>query len=477
MTEGAEPNRRWSVPGAAALVLAALAATMFNLNDQLSISAWWGTIASASPTRLDQVVFLYSLMPRLTMSLVCGAALGVSGITLQQILQNPLAEPTTLGVSGGAQLALTIATIWFPSLLVFGTEAVALTGAGVATLLAVALAFDDRLSSIRLILSGLTISLYAGTLISVTAVLHGEDMGAIFLWSSGILSQNGWHDVRGLLPQVAICMLAIFFLVRPLSIVSLGDERAVGLGVPIFLIRLMALIPAIALGALVVSVVGVIAFIGVGAPAFARGLGIRRPAALIIGSAATGATLLWGADQFVLILAKFGWTIPTGVASALIGAPSMIWLLARQHGEAPVVSPLRPERAAGRDITLVAILALLLLAIVIALFVSRSPIGWAFDGFDVLQLVWDLRWPRIVAAGSTGAMLALSGFVMQRVTANPMASPEIMGTSSAAAFGAILFLTSSSEPTQIGMTIAAAAAAALAFFLVIALTLRSGISP
>ncbi|MDQ0304982.1 iron chelate uptake ABC transporter family permease subunit [Ancylobacter polymorphus] len=81
---------------------------------------------------IPELIIHYSLLPRMLVSIVCGATLSLAGVLFQQVLRNPLAEPTTLGVSAGASLALTIATLWTPSLLGWSRETVALGGAAAA---------------------------------------------------------------------------------------------------------------------------------------------------------------------------------------------------------------------------------------------------------------------------------------------------------------------------------------------------------
>ncbi|WP_412066288.1 Fe(3+)-hydroxamate ABC transporter permease FhuB [Rhizobium sp. SYY.PMSO] len=475
MTEQTE-QRHEARSRAVVLLLFAMAsvATAYNLNNELPLQSWFKTIANGSADSLAQVVFLYSLLPRVVTSLLCGAALGISGATLQQILQNPLAEPTTLGVSAGAQLALSIVTIWFPSLLVWGTETIALVGAAVATLLVLFLAFDRRFLPIRLILSGLVVSLYAGTLIAVIAALHGDDMGAVLLWSSGVLNQNGWDGVRQLIPQVGACTIAILLLARPLSIATLGDERALALGVPIGFIRISALIPAIALGASVISAVGVIGFVGIGAPALARGAGNRRMHGLIISSALLGALLLWSSDQFVIVIGAFGTMLPTGAVTALLGAPVLLWLMGKSYGNIYSLESESNERKRHPRMLFVGMFILTALALLLAMAVSNSGRRWSVDAWTTMEMMWALRLPRIIAAGSAGAMLAMAGSILQRVSGNPMASPEVMGISSAASLGAVFFLMFVGDPSRLGILTASSSSAALALLLMLVITFRNG---
>ena len=96
----------------AVLFLAALGLTWFNLSAALPRGQWSGALAAPDIDNIQQMLFHYSLLPRLAISLLVGAGLGLVGVLLQQVLRNPLAEPTTLGVATGAQLGITVITLW-----------------------------------------------------------------------------------------------------------------------------------------------------------------------------------------------------------------------------------------------------------------------------------------------------------------------------------------------------------------------------
>ncbi|MGC0094115.1 iron chelate uptake ABC transporter family permease subunit, partial [Enterobacter asburiae] len=94
------------------LFLVALVLTGFNLSAALPRAQWGAALASPDIDNIQQMLFHYSLLPRLAISLLVGAGLGLVGVLFQQVLRNPLAEPTTLGVAIGAQLGITITTLW-----------------------------------------------------------------------------------------------------------------------------------------------------------------------------------------------------------------------------------------------------------------------------------------------------------------------------------------------------------------------------
>ncbi len=147
--------------GAAALsaLLLSLAAflTLRDLMGRLPIDLWWAAAVDPDVADARQMLVHYTVLPRIVVALLCGASLALAGLVCQQVLRNPLAEPTTLGVSAGASLALSASALWAPHLLL-GREWVALGGSVTAILLVFALAWNRALSPIALVLAGLIVT-------------------------------------------------------------------------------------------------------------------------------------------------------------------------------------------------------------------------------------------------------------------------------------------------------------------------------
>ena len=119
---------------------------------------------------LGQILLWQSLLPRAVSALICGAMLGLSGALLQRVLRNPIADPSTLGIASGAQLALTAATAYAPLLIEVSREAVAFTGGASAILVVFLLGWRRGLDPVTVVLSGSVISLVAAA-VSTTIVL------------------------------------------------------------------------------------------------------------------------------------------------------------------------------------------------------------------------------------------------------------------------------------------------------------------
>ncbi|MFE4111686.1 Fe(3+)-hydroxamate ABC transporter permease FhuB [Kosakonia sp. YIM B13611] len=438
-------NRRVSpFPALLLTVLFIIAAvlTWNNLTIALPRAQWAQAFVAPDINFIVQMLFHYSLLPRLVISLLVGAGLGLVGVLFQQVLRNPLAEPTTLGVATGAQLGITITTLWaIPG--VMASQFAALAGACAVGALVFGVAWGKRLSPVTLILAGLVVSLYCGAINQLLALFHHDQLQSMFLWSTGTLTQTDWSIVQRLWPQLLGCAVLTLLLLRPLTLMGLDDGVARNLGLALSLARLAALTLAIALSALLVNAVGIIGFIGLFAPLLAKMLGARRLLSRLLLAPLIGALILWLSDQVIWWLTRVWMEVSTGSITALIGAPLLLWLLPRLRSmSAPAMDGGDKVVAERQQIQWFALggLVLLLLAMWLALTFGRDATGWHFARGQLLEELMPWRWPRIVAALTAGVMLAVAGCIIQRLTGNPMASPEVLGISSGAAFGVVLML-------------------------------------
>lgn len=424
----------------ALMAIVALLLTLFNLQHQLPLNAWWQAFFAPDENDIRQVVMHYSTLPRSVMALLAGAGLGLSGLLFQQVLRNPLAEPATLGVSAGAQFGLTLATVLAVPAQSPLMQGAALLGAAAVALVVFGLSWGRRIAPVTLILAGLVVGLYCGALSSLIALFNYQDLQGIFIWASGVLNQHDWQGVTSLAPRLLLASVLAVLLLRPLTLLGLDDGVAKNLGLGLNFARLASLSLAVAIGAQIVSAVGVIGFIGLFAPLLARMCGARRLGVRMLMAPLMGALLLWLTDQAVQVLGMFWHEIPAGSATALLGAPVLLWLLPRLRGGGqPDVHQgerLAPERRYPWR-WLSAGLVLLALTMAAALFYGKGVDGWSWAPADNL-LPW--RWPRVLAALASGMMLAVAGSMIQKLTGNPMASPEVLGISSGAALGVLVML-------------------------------------
>jgi len=426
----------------ALLLVVALGLTWWNLNLALPRAQWGSALIAPNIDNIQQMLFHYSLLPRLAISLLVGAGLGLVGVLFQQVLRNPLAEPTTLGVATGAQLGMTIITLWaLPGVL--AAQFAALVGACVVGAIVFGVAWGKRLSPVTLILAGLVVSLYCGAVNQLLVIFHHDQLQSMFLWSTGTLTQTDWSIVHRLWPQLLGGVLLTLLLLRPLTLMGLDDGVARNLGLALSLARLAALTLAIVISALLVNAVGIIGFIGLFAPLLAKMLGARRLLSRLILAPLIGALILWLSDQVILWLTRVWMEVSTGSVTALIGAPLLLWLLPRLRSmSAPAMNAGDKVSAERHHVLWFALAggAVLMLAVIAALAFGRDAQGWHWASGAMLDELLPWRAPRIFAALIAGVMLAVAGCIIQRLTGNPMASPEVLGISSGAAFGVVLML-------------------------------------
>jgi iron complex transport system permease protein len=427
-----------------ALLLVTAGLTFYNLNQHLPVAQWREAFYSADPDRVDQMVFHFSLLPRLTLSLLVGAGLGLVGLLFQQVLRNPLAEPTTLGVATGAQLGLTVVTLWSLPGGLFTQQIAAMVGAIAVGLIVFGIAWGKRLSPVTLILAGLVMSLYCGAVNQILGLFNHERLQSMFLWSTGTLNQMDWHSVSFIWPKLLVGFVLSLLLLRPMALMGLDDGVAKNLGLALSAARLGVLALAIVLSAQLVNAAGIIGFIGLFAPLLAKMLGARRLLTRLLLAPLIGMLLLWLADQIVIWLTDNWQEVSTGTATALIGAPLLLWLLPRLKtaGTPPSTSYGDRVPAERNNVWLWAAIGggVLLVLSIVALSFGRDAQGWSWVSGDLWQQLLPWRMPRLVAAIATGMMLGVAGCIVQRLTGNPMASPEVLGISSGAAFGVVVML-------------------------------------
>lgn len=427
-------------PGLCLLVLT-LGLACTELARQLPGALWWQALFSPELDDARQAVVHFSWLPRLAICLLAGAALGLAGTLMQQVLRNPLASPTTLGVASGAQLALMMVTLLAPSWLLIGREWIAMAGGSLAMGLVFALAWRRQLNPVVIVFAGLVINLYLAAISMGLLLFFQEELKGLLVWGSGSLAQNSWSGVGYLLPRLLLAAMLAAVLVRPLAVLELDDASARSLGVSLKHLRLAGLGLAVFVTACVVSVVGLIGFIGLAAPAMVRLLGVRKLAQRLLWAPILGALLLAATDLLLQTLSRF-WPvlIPTGAMTALLGAPLLLWLIPRLgiKQSAPKANSSLQLARHPAPTRLVGLMVLGLAAAVIAsLLFGQGMGGWGWPSWLRWQVQLEWRLPRTLAAGAAGVLLALAGTLLQRVSNNPMASPELLGVSGGSFMGVI----------------------------------------
>jgi len=468
---------------------ALLVVTLLALVASLAMAEFFVPIRNAlriggSSYDIGTMKLLHADLPRVAMALLCGAGLAASGAILQQVLRNPLASPSTLGVSAGARLALALASIFAPSLLGIGRDVVALTGSAVSTLLVFFLVRQRQFSPLSLVLAGLIVSLYCGALATILVLVKDRYLVGLFIWGSGSLSQISWHPAQDLALRLALCLPPLLLLLRSMSLLDLGDDAASGLGLSVRRIRALSVGLAVLLAAFVTSAVGVIGFVGLAAPILVRLCGARRFGARLIWSAITGALLLLATDLAIIVLAADDAPfLPTGAVTAILASPLLLALLPRLKLLMPAplsgftsAQPKRNVDIVRKRMIWVAALALAMI-LVLPLLGRAADGSWALLSLSQMAEILPWRLPRMLTAMGAGSLLAVAGYILQRVTGNPMASPEVMGVSAGAILGVAVLLAATGSLGSIDQTAAATLGAMGALALVLTLSANAPSAP
>ncbi|MBC6715918.1 Fe(3+)-hydroxamate ABC transporter permease FhuB [Aurantimonas sp. DM33-3] len=427
-----------------------------------------------------RILFLHAELPRLAMAVLCGGALSASGAILQQVLRNPLAAPTTLGIDAGARLALALATLFAPALFGFGRDLVAITGSAASTLI-VFMLVRRNFSAVSLILAGLVVSLYCGALSAILIMIKDRYLVSLFIWGAGSLAQQSWQPTIDLAMRLAVLVVPVWLLVRPLSLLELGDASVASLGLNVTRIRIGAIGLAVLLAGFVTSAVGVIGFIGLVAPILARLAGARQFGERLVWSSIIGALLLLATDCAVTLLsgvsAEF---LPTGAVTAIFGSPLLLFLLPRLRASVrPPFEASVPQATARFSPALrLALCVTLALSLVAVLFLGRDATGaWQILPADAWAEILPWRAPRLIAAAAAGAMVAVAGFILQRLTGNEMASPEVLGVSAGAAFAFALSLFVFDDLGLLGESLVTSLGGLAVLVAIIFYARRTGFSP
>ena len=389
---------------------------------------------------LAQAAVQMAVLPEIAAAFLAGGLLALTSTALQQVVHNPLASDSTLAVAGGAQLALMLVTLFFPAAGLFGSFWVAFAGAVAAMLLVLVVAGAGGANALELILAGLLANMVFAAIAAVISQFYSDLLLGIMVWGAGSLLQDGWATVTALLWTSLAAALALALLYRPLTLLALDDEQARRLGAPVGLLRLLVLLLAAGVTAQVVSRLGVISFAGLAGASVAHLLRVRAMGARFALSFLAGGLLLLVVDSLLNIAGHFlGTLLPAGALCGVLGAPFLIFLVLRQRksaqGFAREAPPSAPSpRLASWCTPLLGLAALLLLIVLLQGFSAGADgWGWHWQG----ELILDHRLPRSLSAMAVGVMLACAGVLLQTLTRNPMASPEVLGISSGVALAVI----------------------------------------
>ncbi|SDH58105.1 FecCD family ABC transporter permease [Microbacterium pygmaeum] len=270
-------------------------------------------------------------IPRTVLALVVGAALGLSGAVMQGVTRNPLADPSILGVSMGASLAVVAGIAWFGLSSASGYIWTAILGAALAAVFVYAIGSlgTGGATPLKLALAGAATSVALVSFMTAIALPRGDISAIIRSWQIGGVGGASFDTILQVAPFLVVGAIVCLLSARSLNSLALGDDLAASLGERVAIVRAFAAFGAVLLCGAAVAVAGPIAFLGLIVTHMCRLLVGVDQRWLLPFSALTGAALLVVADIVGRIVARPS-EIDVGIITALIGAPVFIAIVRRQ---------------------------------------------------------------------------------------------------------------------------------------------------
>ncbi len=276
-------------------------------------------------------------LPRIFTAFIVGAGLTLCGIMMQALTRNPLADPYVLGISHGAS-AGAVSVIMYGYLAFLGHYATmvgAFAGAVISIVLALRIAtIRNKVTATQLVLAGIAVSALFGAVTNLMIYMHktGSDkVKTAQYWMMGSLSGSSWEKLTYATLAFLVCFVIILSMHKKLDVLLLGDDVAVTLGVNTDRLKLIIILVATFLTGIIVSISGVIGFVGLTIPHITRGIVGTKHSRLLPASVLVGGNFLVIADIISRVIVSPE-ELPIGVVSAFFGAPFFLYLIRKSHG-------------------------------------------------------------------------------------------------------------------------------------------------
>lgn len=281
---------------------------------------------------IDTVVIQTLRWPRLLAALIVGASFAVSGALMQGVTNNPMASPSILGINGGASLGLAVAMILLPQASLTATIIFAFLGTALATfvILLLAKSVGGRATPVYLALAGTAIGAVFSAITHMLVVFFAVAQDLSY-WTAGGISGVRMEQIYFVLPWTLLGLFIAIMVSKQVTLLSFGEEVAIGLGSQLNRVRLLAGLAVLILSGSSVAIAGPIGFVGLVVPHIVRrlvGIDYRR---VIPFSALLGASLVIVSDVFARLVNP-PYETPLGAITAIIGVPFFIYLARRGGG-------------------------------------------------------------------------------------------------------------------------------------------------
>lgn len=307
------------------LILLILLTTVGSVN--LSFTEIINALINNDNKMVTTIVYKMRL-PRNILAALVGANLAVSGVLLQSVMKNPLADPGITGVSSGASVAAIFILLLLPQYTGILPIA-AFIGGAIACILVFLMAYKNGLKPGRIVLAGVAINTILGGVISYLSTMYSDRIQSAMLWLNGSLATKTWADVEMLFIYSIVGLVVSLFLIRSANVLQLGDDAATNLGFNVNLTRLLISGVAVFLAATSTAVVGIISFVGLIVPHIARMIMGSDHKFTIPFSMILGSIVLLVADTLGRTIGG-AVEIPVGVIMSIVGGPFFLYLLRKR---------------------------------------------------------------------------------------------------------------------------------------------------
>jgi iron complex transport system permease protein len=322
--------RRFVTPAAIVLVLVLGLSLSLALGAvRIPLAEVWATLTGSGEGTSESII-MNARLPRAMVALLAGANLAVSGVLLQGVTRNPLADPGIIGVTAGAGMAATIVLAAFPEA-AHALPLAAFLGAMASAVFVYAVSWTPGgagrggTSPVRMVLAGVAVNAILGAVIGVLVTAFADRIPAIMFWTAGSFNGRGWSHLWMVLPYSVVGLTLAYLLRSRVRILELGDDTASTMGIPVERTRLFAFAAAALLAGSAASVAGLVGFVGLVVPHLVRlAMGSNR-LIVPVSAFAGGALLLWADLAARTVLAPS--ELPVGVITGLVGGPYFIFLL------------------------------------------------------------------------------------------------------------------------------------------------------
>ncbi|WP_424830446.1 FecCD family ABC transporter permease [Ruegeria sp.] len=333
--------RRATLALLVALVVTSIASVSIGASEASLTAAVTDLIQGRNISDLNRIVLIDIRLPRLAMGILVGAALAVSGVVMQGLFRNPLADPGIVGVSAGAGLGAITAIVFGGSL---PAAVMAWVGDGLIAIAAflggwasVMILYrvstrQGQTSVATMLLAGIALGALSGAVSGIMVYMaDDQQLRDLTFWGMGSLAGATWTKVTTAAPIILVSIICTQFLARSLNGLAMGEAIAHHMGIPVQRSKNIAIMTVAGATGAAVAVSGGIGFIGIVVPHLLRLSTGPDHHRLLMNSALLGATLLLCSDMISRIIVAPA-ELPIGIVTAILGAPVFFWILLRRHG-------------------------------------------------------------------------------------------------------------------------------------------------